>query len=93
MMSKIVFNFHWVLPIWKHSPKSSDDKSKTGKGSGISRKSVLQAKRTPADIQYVKKMSGLPVIVKVLNHLKMPILQLKRVLMRFGCLIIMVVVS
>ncbi|HDT0721357.1 TPA: alpha-hydroxy-acid oxidizing protein [Proteus mirabilis] len=45
--------------------KISDDKSKTGKGSGIS-EIYAQAKQafTPADIQYVKKMSGLPVIVK-----------------------------
>ncbi len=45
--------------------KISDDKSKTGKGAGIS-EIYAQAKQafTPADIQYVKKMSGLPVIVK-----------------------------
>ncbi|MCF1958277.1 lactate oxidase [Escherichia coli] len=45
--------------------KITDDKSKTGKGAGIS-EIYAQAKQafTPADIQYVKKMSGLPVIVK-----------------------------
>lgn len=45
--------------------KISDDKSKTGKGAGIS-EIYAQAKQafTPADIQYVKKMSGLAVIVK-----------------------------
>ncbi len=39
--------------------------NQTGKGSGIS-EIYAQAKQafTPADIQYVKKMSGLPVIVK-----------------------------
>ncbi|HEK0983333.1 TPA: alpha-hydroxy-acid oxidizing protein [Proteus mirabilis] len=51
--------------------KISDDKSKTGKGSGIS-EIYAQAKQafTPADIQYVKKMSGLPVIVKGIESLE-----------------------
>lgn len=45
--------------------KQNDDGSKTGKGAGIS-EIYAQAKQafTPADIAYVKKLSGLPVIVK-----------------------------
>ena len=45
--------------------KQSDDGSKTGKGAGIS-EIYAQAKQafTPSDINYVKKMTGLPVIVK-----------------------------
>ena len=45
--------------------KQNSDGSKTGKGAGIS-EIYAQAKQafTPADIQYVKKLSGLPVIVK-----------------------------
>lgn len=45
--------------------KQNSDGSKTGKGSGIS-EIYAQAKQafTPADIAYVKKLSGLPVIVK-----------------------------
>ena len=43
----------------------TDDGSKTGKGAGIS-EIYAQAKQafTPADIKYVKDMTGLPVIVK-----------------------------
>lgn len=43
----------------------NNDGSKTGKGAGIS-EIYAQAKQafTPDDIQYVKKLSGLPVIVK-----------------------------
>lgn len=45
--------------------QQNSDGSKTGKGAGIS-EIYAQAKQafTPADIQYVKKLSGLPVIVK-----------------------------
>ncbi|ENG4185989.1 alpha-hydroxy-acid oxidizing protein [Providencia rettgeri] len=45
--------------------KQNSDGSKTGKGAGIG-EIYAQAKQafTPADIQYVKKLSGLPVIVK-----------------------------
>ncbi len=45
--------------------KQNDDGSKTGKGAGIS-EIYAQAKQafTPADIKYVKDMTGLPVIVK-----------------------------
>lgn len=45
--------------------KQNDDGSKTGKGAEIS-EIYAQAKQafTPADIAYVKKLSGLPVIVK-----------------------------
>lgn len=45
--------------------KQNNDGAKTGKGAGIS-EIYAQAKQafTPSDIQYVKKMSGLPVIVK-----------------------------
>ncbi|MEQ5127706.1 lactate oxidase [Providencia alcalifaciens] len=45
--------------------KQNSDGSKTGKGAGIS-EIYAQAKQafTPADIQYVKNLSGLPVIVK-----------------------------
>ncbi|MEG0344013.1 MAG: lactate oxidase [Acinetobacter sp.] len=45
--------------------KQNSDGSKTGKGAGIS-EIYAQAKQafTPSDINYVKKMTGLPVIVK-----------------------------
>ncbi|AOA58850.1 lactate oxidase [Acinetobacter larvae] len=45
--------------------KQNGDTAKTGKGTGIS-EIFAQAKQgfTPADINYVKKMTGLPVIVK-----------------------------
>ncbi|MBQ0269185.1 lactate oxidase [Providencia huaxiensis] len=59
------FQFPLGFANLKLFAQQNSDGSKTGKGAGIS-EIYAQAKQafTPADIQYVKKLSGLPVIVK-----------------------------
>lgn len=59
------FTFPLGMPNLELFADQSDDGTKTGKGSGIT-EIYAQAKQafTPDDIGYVKRMTGLPVIVK-----------------------------
>lgn len=59
------FTFPLGMPNLELFAEQNDDGTKTGKGSGIT-EIYAQAKQafTPEDIGYVKRMTGLPVIVK-----------------------------